>query len=66
MSRVGIKPIRSALAGLIAVGASLVLARVHPFGDAGLYAAKSADTPILSNARVPQEVRAILVDAHPQ
>jgi cytochrome c len=62
VSRVGIKPIRSALAGLIGVGASLVLARVHPFGDAGLYAAKGAETPILNNSQVPAEVRAILAE----
>ena len=48
--------------GGFALSASLLLTRIHPFGDAGLYAAKSADTPILSNARVPQEVRAILVE----
>jgi cytochrome c len=53
--------IKFAFAGLIAVGASLALARVHPFGDAGLYAAKDADAPILSNSQVPPAVRAILI-----
>lgn len=62
MSRVRTKLIRSALAGLIAFAASLALARVHPFGNAGLYAAKSADTPIMGNAHVPFKVRAILVE----
>jgi cytochrome c len=49
-----------AFGGLMIVGASLALARVHPFGDAGLYAAKSADAPILNNSQVPSNVRAIL------
>jgi cytochrome c len=49
-------------AGLITVGASLALARVHPFGDAGLYAAKNADAPILNNSQLPSNVRAILDD----
>ena len=60
MSRVRSKLIRSAVASLIAVGASLTLARVHPFGDAGLYATKDAETPIMEHSRVPLEVRAIL------
>jgi len=41
--------------------ASLALARVHPFGDAGLYAAKSADSSILNNAQMLPQVRTILV-----
>jgi len=49
-----------AFAGLITVGTSLALARVHPFGDAGLYAAKNADAPILKNSQVPSNVQAIL------
>jgi cytochrome c len=53
--------INFAIAGMITVGASLALARVHPFGDAGLFAAKDADAPILSNSQVPPAVRAILV-----
>jgi cytochrome c len=43
-----------------ALAASLLLARVHPFGDAGLYAAKPAGPPITSLASIPPEVRAIL------
>ena len=46
----------------LAFVASLALARIHPFGDAGLYAAKSADTPMLNNAQVPQGVRSVLVE----
>lgn len=45
----------------LAFGASLALARIHPFGDAGLYAAKPADTPILIDAQVPTQVRDMLV-----
>ena len=41
---------------------SLALARVHPFGDAGMYGPISADTPMLNNAQVPQGVRSILVE----
>jgi cytochrome c len=45
---------------LIAIAASLLLARVHPFGDAGLYAASGEDTPILAHAHVLPQVRTIL------
>jgi cytochrome c len=45
----------------IALIASLALARVHPFGDAGLYLARPAGAPILSGAQVPHTVRTILV-----
>ena len=62
MSRRRNVSINFAIVGLIAVAASLALARVHPFGDAGLYAAKGADTSILSNSQVPPVVRAILVE----
>jgi cytochrome c len=51
---------------LICVGiasvASLALARIHPFGDAGLSAAKTAETPIANNVKVPPRVRAILAE----
>lgn len=54
---------RTALLGCsFALVASFALARVHPFGDAGLYAAQGAVTPILNNSEVPSEVRAILVE----
>ncbi len=62
MNQVRTKLIRSAVVGLIVVGASLALARVHPFGDAGLYSATSAETPMLNDSQVPAEVRAILSD----
>jgi len=49
-----------AIGCVMALASSLLLARVHPFGDAGLYAAKPAETPISSRASIPPEVRAIL------
>ena len=58
MSRVATASICVAIAFM----ASLALARAHPFGDAGLYAAKGAETPILNHSQVPSEVRAILVE----
>ena len=47
----------------IALLASLLLARVHPFGDAGLYAATSAQTqsPMTEHNTIPPEARAILM-----
>jgi hypothetical protein len=35
---------------------------VHPFGDAGLLAAQSADTPLLNNTQIPPGVRTILIE----
>lgn len=52
----------SSFCGTIALLVSLLLARIHPFGDAGLYAANSAQTPILNNSQVPSEVRAVLIN----
>lgn len=40
--------------------ASLVLARVHPFGDAGLYTPKSGGLPSLTAEQIPPDVRVIL------
>ncbi|HXB62628.1 MAG TPA: heme-binding domain-containing protein [Acidobacteriaceae bacterium] len=45
-------------AGLIT---SLLLARAHPFGDAGLHAITPSQTPIAENAAVPVDVRTLLV-----
>jgi cytochrome c len=45
-----------------ALAASLALARIHPFGDAGLYAAKSVQTPIGKEVQVPPAVRAMLIE----
>jgi cytochrome c len=43
-----------------ALFASLVLARVHPFGDAGLYATAVASRPAFNDPIIPPTVRAIL------
>ena len=43
-----------------ALALSVLLARVHPFGDAGLYAEKVL-TPLLENASVPPAARELLV-----
>lgn len=58
MSRVRI----AAICGALCFVASLALACVHPFGDAGLLAAKSADTSLLNNTQVPPGVRTILIE----
>jgi cytochrome c len=47
---------------LVAVPVSLLLARIHPFGDAGLYATTSANAPIANGARLPGEIRTILIE----
>jgi len=43
-----------------ALVASLVLARVHPFGNAGLYAAIGSVRPTLTTQQMPPDVRSIL------
>ena len=54
---------RAALAGCaITLVASVALARIHPFGDAGLFLAKGAEPSILTNAQAPAQVRAILIE----
>ena len=40
--------------------ASFALARIHPFGDAGLFKATGGANPIMKGSTVPAEVRAIL------
>jgi cytochrome c len=45
---------------VLALTASLLLARVHPFGDAGLYMAHAAEAPIPEHATIPPQARAIL------
>lgn len=44
----------------IALTTSLLLARAHPFGDAGLYAAKVMPAPIMEYSSVPPAVRMTL------
>jgi cytochrome c len=41
--------------------ASLLLARVHPFGDASLYGSRTAHRLILEGSSIPPDVRGILV-----
>lgn len=56
------KRFQSALAVCIAVlVVSFGLARIHPFGDAGLYSRTSAGWPLMEYASVPTEVRATLI-----
>jgi cytochrome c len=40
---------------------SLLLAHVHPFGDAGLYAVKAPRAPLMEHSSIPPEVRATLI-----
>ena len=47
---------------LAALPASLLLARIHPFGDAGLYAARGPGAPILDRSQVPDAVRLVLTE----
>jgi cytochrome c len=44
----------------LAIAASLALARIHPFGDAGLFKAAGKTNPIMASSKVPAEVRTIL------
>jgi cytochrome c len=53
--------VRAASVGILALLISLLLARVHPFGDAGLYAAKTAQAAVLESSSIPQEARAVLI-----
>ena len=41
---------------------SLMLARIHPFGDARLYAQKRASPPLMEHSSAPEDVRIILTD----
>jgi len=43
-----------------AFAVSLGMSRIHPFGDASLFAAQTARTPIMEDAAVPADVREIL------
>jgi cytochrome c len=49
------------LCSAIVFALSLSLARIHPCGDAGLYRAMGARTPIVSNPHLPAEVKSVLV-----
>ncbi len=44
----------------LAITASLALARIHPFRDAGLFKVAETANPIMQNSSIPPEVRTIL------
>jgi cytochrome c len=44
----------------LAITASLALARIHPFGDAGLFKAAGKTNSIMESSKVPADVRTIL------
>ena len=44
----------------LALAASLEMARIHPFGDAGLFEAAGKPNPIIESSKVPADVRTIL------
>ncbi|MGD0632452.1 MAG: heme-binding domain-containing protein [Terracidiphilus sp.] len=45
-----------------ALAASLLLARVHPFGDAGLYAARGPAVTLPGDGKIPDAVRDLLAE----
>jgi cytochrome c len=50
----------AAVSCALALAVSFALARIHPFGDAGLFRAVGAENPIMEDSSVPAEVRTIL------
>lgn len=52
---------RAALRCVIALTAAVILARIHPFGDAGL-TLPPVIAPLLDHSSIPADARAILVD----
>jgi cytochrome c len=57
----GIRVARTvALMGALACTASLLLAHIHPFGNADLYGARDAKTQLLATSSLPPDVRATL------
>jgi cytochrome c len=49
------------LCSVAATAASLLLARVHPFGDAGLYKSQGPSAPILDHVPVSGSARTVLI-----
>jgi cytochrome c len=45
----------------LALAASLLLAHVHPFGDADLYGATAPQSPIMQHASISPDARAVLI-----
>ena len=57
----GVSSARSTIVGCaVALAASLLFARAHPFGDAGLYQ-QSHGAPFMQQANIPQNVRQTLM-----
>jgi cytochrome c len=54
-------PIRTASIAAVTLVASLLLACVHPFGDAGLFAQNAAQPPLLEHSSISSDVRALLI-----
>lgn len=52
----------SLVCAFVVLASSLAMARIHPFGDAGLSSAASAQMRGLGDGTMPPEVRAILVE----
>jgi cytochrome c len=52
---------RLSIGAVIALASSLLLARVHPFGDAGLDTAKFMQAPMMEHSSVPPGVRTTLI-----
>jgi len=56
------RPLRLAAFATVALAASLLLARVHPFGDAGLLSGPRDNAALLAHASVPPQVRDLLAN----
>jgi cytochrome c len=52
---------RVVLVAAFALSVSALIARVHPFGDAGLYRVETAQPQLLEHAAIPADVRRLLV-----
>ena len=50
----------TAISCALTLTAAFALARIHPFGDAGLFKATGEANPVMKGSTVPAEVRSIL------
>lgn len=48
------------ISGALAIASSLGMARIHPFGDAGLFEAAGTANPMMESSKVPADVQTIL------
>ncbi len=53
--------VKFVMAWALAVALSALLARMHPFGDAGLYAEPAVEGPLLEHSSAPAEVKTLLM-----